>query len=285
MKVNLVQMKSKLFDKGFNLEKIISYIDRAIKTETHLIIFPELSLSGYPCGREFHNLAEPIPGPSTKIIMERIKGKEIHVIFGMPEMARDYLYNSAPIIGPEGIVDVCRKNYLANFISVTTGIKYDEGAYFCPGSEIIVFDTQYGKIGVGICLDLYYPTINRTQALEGAFTFVNISAGPLGSSKINQLFVKVRAIENIGWFLYVNTVEEQGEIIFDGGSCIVDSAGNIKISASQGKEAVEETLEYLLDSESVYRRRREFPLLKIERPEMLQKTVSVSRRIFFGTGG
>ena len=277
MKIRLVQMESKALEKESNLEKILKHIDEASKIGADLIIFPELCLTGYNCGTEFQNLGEPIPGPTTNMVVEKVKGTRTYVILGMAEKVRNLLYNSAPVICAEGVVDVCRKNYLPNFVSATTGVRYDETTNFCQGSNITIFDAKFGRVGLQICLDLYYPAITRAQALGGAYIFVNISAGPLGSAKINQLFLRVRAFENIGWFLYVNAVGKQGEISYDGGSCVVDSEGNIRKFASVGKNGVEEILEYSVDSDSVYGRRRDFPLLRIERPEILQIAADLSK--------
>jgi len=282
MKITLVQMESKLFDKDRNLEKIISYVDQGIKRDSNMIIFPELCLTGYSCGSKFSNLAEPIPGPCTDIVADKIKGKETYVVFGMAEEGQNCFYNSAAIVGPQGVIDVCRKNYLPNFVSATTGARYDEPKYFCPGSEITIFDTVFGKIGVQICLDLYFPAITRIQSLEGAFMFLNISAAPLGSAKINQMFARARAFENIGWFVYVNTAGCQGRQVYDGGSCLVDSSGNVRECASMGGGSFEEVLDCYIDKESVYRRRQEFPLLRMERPELLQKAGNVCEKAFLG---
>jgi predicted amidohydrolase len=282
MNITLVQMESELFNKTRNLEKIIRYIDQGIERGSNMIVFPELCLTGYDCKNKFRKLAEPIPGASTETVEKKIRGKEIYIVFGMAEVAGDNLYNSAAIFGPEGLIDVCRKNYLPHFISATTGVTYDETKYFRPGSEVTIFSSIFGKIGVQICLDLYYPAICRTQALEGAFMFVNISAGPLGSAKINQLFARVRAFEDIGWFVYVNTAGRQGIKKYDGGSCIVDSEGNIRKSASLGKRSCEEVIDYNIDSESICRRRKEFPLLRMERLELLRKPVNVLKKSFLG---
>ncbi len=102
MKLQLVQMEPKLYDKEANLSKIIHYIDEAADEGTGLVAFPELALSGYMCGKEFHRLAEPIPGPSTTRVENKAKERNIYVTFGMPEMGAGRVYNAAHVLGQRG---------------------------------------------------------------------------------------------------------------------------------------------------------------------------------------
>lgn len=85
MRIHLVQMKPKLLDKETNLETMAKYIEQAIEQKAGLVVFPELSLTGYMCRKAFSELAEPIPGPSTKDIVLKAQKNKIYVLFGMAE--------------------------------------------------------------------------------------------------------------------------------------------------------------------------------------------------------
>lgn len=275
MKIWLVQMESKLKDKVDNLKKICNYIDKAVDAKVNLIAFPELALTGYVCGLDFYDLAEVIPGSSTAEIIERAKKGKIYVTFGMPELEDGVIYNSAPFFGPKGLIGVYRKIYLPNFDFA--GVRYEELMYFKPASDIITFDTEFGKLGIEICYDFYYPEITRIHALQGAWILLNISAAPIGVPEYFQLLARARATENVAWFGYVNQIGEQEEVFFGGGTCIVDCSGEIKKSASMGADAKEEVIEYEIDSESIFEMRLNLPILRNVRPEILQKASEIVR--------
>jgi predicted amidohydrolase len=78
-------MKPKLLDKKTNLETMARYIEQAAKQKVSLVVFPELSLTGYMCRKAFAELAEPIPGPSTRDIVLKAQKNKIYVLFGMAE--------------------------------------------------------------------------------------------------------------------------------------------------------------------------------------------------------
>ena len=98
MRIHLVQMKPKLFDKKTNLEIMARYIEQAVKQKISLVVFPELSLTGYMCRKAFAELAEPIPGPSIRDIALKAQKNKIYVLFGMAEKKGDGIYNSAPLV-------------------------------------------------------------------------------------------------------------------------------------------------------------------------------------------
>lgn len=157
MKVWLVQMQPELVDKGDhvipkrnNFDKILDYIERAVKSGVNLIAFPELILTGAQCKGEFFKLAEPVPGSSTKAVSDKIKKTEMYVTFGMPELRNGFVYNSAPFLGPQGLVGVWRKAFLPNLTTATT--VCDESMWFRKGNVLETFDTSFGKLGIDILL-------------------------------------------------------------------------------------------------------------------------------------
>ena len=289
MKVWLVQIDVKVNDKEANLQKILSYVDKGMQNGANLIVFGELVLSGYMCKAKFFDFAEPIPGPATGKVTSMIKGKNTYVVFGMPESEDGSLYLSAPMLGPKGLVGVCRKLQVAKFADPTTGITWDEGVYFKPGQDIAVFDTEFGKIGIQICMDIKHPEIARAQALAGAWLILHPSASPI-EVKGDQIspYSVVRARENIVYWCYVNQVGEQVGTKFMGATRLVDpTQGIVKLASTYSpaeggkpaKDAREEVLECELESESIFKLRRIYPNLRDVRPVVLEKLFKIGRKV------
>jgi len=270
MRIHLVQMKPKLLDKKTNLETMARYIEQAVKQKVSLVVFPELSLTGYMCRKAFAELAEPIPGPSTRDIVLKAQKNKIYVLFGMAEKKGDGIYNSAPLCGPNGIVGIWRKNYLPQFIS-SSGVRYEEKKYFRSGAQLNVFDTSFGKIGIQICYEIWFPEIARAQARQGAWLLLNISAAPMGVPRTFRQLGQARALENSCWFGFVNQVGCQESISFGGGTCMVDPNGALTDLATLESESKEEVLCCEITSQPVFERRKSLPVLKDVRLKMIRK--------------
>ena len=113
--VALAQISCKPGDKEQNLKKIEGAVARAEEKGAALLILPELSLTGYVVRDQIYELAEEIPGPSTRIIERIARDAGIHVVFGMPEKSKKTqatLHNTAVLVGPKGFIGKYRKMYL-----------------------------------------------------------------------------------------------------------------------------------------------------------------------------
>lgn len=163
-----------------------------------------------------------------------------------------------------------RKNYLPQFIS-SSGVRYEEKKYFRSGAQLNVFKTSFGKIGIQICYEIWFPEIARAQAVQGAWLLLNISAAPMGVPRIFRILGQARALENSCWFGFVNQVGYQEGISFGGGTCMVDSNGALTSSTTLEPEAKEEVLCCEISSQHVFERRKSLPVLKDVRPKMIRK--------------
>lgn len=282
MKVWLVQMEAKLYDKESNARKIVDYVNRAADAGADVVAFPELVLTGYLCREKFFDLAEPIPGPSTTAIMDTAKKRNIYVVMGAPEVRGSFMYNSVPLFGPEGLVGIWRKTNLATAWS--PWCIYDEGFYFKPGKNIEPFDTRFGKLGIQICRDNFYPEIARAQAYRGALVIITPVAAPcpVGGSIIGaypeerfHIIGKARSLENCLWFCCVNFGGKQDGTAYSGASVIIDNTGHIQKVASTGPESHEEVLEYDIDLERAAKERVGSFFLKTTNPETLRKLADI----------
>jgi len=232
-KIALAQISCRRGDKKANLQKIEEYAKKAKKQKAELVVFPELSLTGYTVRDEIYELAEKIPGPSISIIEKLAREIGIHVIFGMPELSEKTeatVYNSAVLIGPEGFIGKYRKMYLP------THSVFEEKRYFRSGYDVGTFETELGKIGLTICYDIFFPEVSRLTRLEGAKLIVCISASPAVRRAYFETLTIARAIENTAFIVYVNLVGVEDGLQFWGGSRLIGPDGNIIAKAEYDEE-------------------------------------------------
>jgi predicted amidohydrolase len=232
-KIALAQISCRREDKKANLQKIEEYAKKAKKQNAELVVFPELSLTGYTVRDEIYELAEKIPGPSTRIIEKLAKEIGIHIIFGMPELSEKTeatVYNSAVLVGPKGFIGKYRKMYLP------THSVFEEKRYFRPGYDVGAFETELGKIGLTICYDIFFPEVIRLTRLEGAKLIVCISASPAIRRTYFETLTTARAIENAAFIAYVNLVGLEDGLQFWGGSRLIGPNGNITAKAEYDEE-------------------------------------------------
>lgn len=278
MKLWLVQMDTSLGDKKANAKKMLNYLEEAAKSAVDLVAFPELVLTGYFCHSRFHELAETIPGPSTTQIMEMVKKRGMYVVLGMPEIRGPYVFNSAAMFGPEGVTAIWRKLVLATAWS--SMCVFDEGMYFKPGCDIVTPETKFGKIGLEMCRDIYYPEIDRVHSHRGAFLLICISAAPHPREYIVpierfQTLGKARSLENCACLAYVNRVGFEEGASFGGGSFITNEKGEIQKIVSQSNDAREEVLEHEIDVEAVLKAKYASIFVRDARPEIMRKAADI----------
>ena len=233
IKLALAQISSKRENKKENLQKIEDLTIKAKEQGADLVIFPELSLTGYVLHDQVYELAEVIQGPSTKRIEELAKKTGMHIIFGMPELGektKATIFNTAVLVGPTGVIGKFRKMYLP------THSVFEEKRYFRPGYQIAAFNTAIGNIGLFICYDIFFPEICRLTRLKGAELIVCISASPAVRRSYFEILTAARALENTAFLAYVNLVGVQDGLQFWGGSRLVSPIGNLLAKARYDEE-------------------------------------------------
>lgn len=187
--VALAQINCKVADKKYNIDKMVKYIKKAKKKEANLVVFPELSLTGYFVRDLAYELAEPVKGPSMRLLEDVAKKERVYIVFGMierSEKAQAVLYNTAVLLGPEGFVGKYQKLHLP------THSVFEEKRYFRPGFQAPVFDTGIGKMGLMICYDMFFPEVARMLRLNGSQLIVCISASPAMRRKFFEVLTVAR---------------------------------------------------------------------------------------------
>jgi predicted amidohydrolase len=234
-KIALAQIECKRADKTDNIRKIEQTTQHARKQGAELIVFPELSLTGYVVRDEIYELAEPIPGPATEAVEKIAQKTKTYIVFGMPELsekAQATIHNTAVLVGPEGLIGKYQKMYLP------THSVFEEKRYFRPGYQAAAFDTKLGKIGLIICYDIFFPEVSRLTRLEGAQLIVCISASPAIRRMFFETLTVARALENTAFLAYVNLVGIEDGLQFCGGSKLVGPNGRILAKAKYDKEDI-----------------------------------------------
>jgi predicted amidohydrolase len=233
IKLALAQISSKRENKKANLQKIEKVTVKAKEKGADLVIFPELSLTGYVLHDQVYELAEVIPGPSTIRVEELAKKLGIHIIFGMPELSEKTeatIFNTAILVGPTGFIGKFRKMYLP------THSVFEEKRYFRPGYQTATFDTTIGKIGLFICYDIFFPEICRLTRLKGAELIVCISASPAVRRTYFEILTAARALENTAFLAYVNLSGVEDGLQFWGGSRLISPTGDLLAKAKYDEE-------------------------------------------------
>jgi predicted amidohydrolase len=233
IRLALAQISNKREDKEANLQKIEKLTFKANEQGANIVIFPEMSLTGYVVRDQSYELAETIPGPSVERIEALAKKTEMHIIFGMPELsekAQATVFNTAVLVGPQGLIGKYRKMYLP------THSVFEEKRYFRPGYEPAAFQTDFGNIGLCICYDIFFPEVIRLSRLKGAQLIVCISASPAVRRSYFETLTCARAIENTAYVAYVNLAGVQDGLQFWGGSRLVSPNGDVVAKAKYDEE-------------------------------------------------
>jgi predicted amidohydrolase len=278
VKVALAQVAPITNDKAATLDKWLGYLDRAAAEGAQLVVFPELALSGYACGDRFFEMAEPVPGPSSERLAAEARQRGLHLIWGMPERGlAGVVYNSAVLVGPDGLIGVWRKHTLPGHATDLGGPgAFPDRRFFRAGTCSPVFDTPIGRIGMMVCYDIFFPEIPRLLTLQGADLLVGISGSPAFERPIFEPLVRARAMENTIWFAYCNLAGSEGGVDYWGGSRLI-GPGDVATKVP-GEPVVcqapyfEEALVCgVVDYDQTHRFRPLFPVLRDLRADMYKQ--------------
>lgn len=234
--IALGQINSTVGDLAGNAAKVLAYTRRAVKGGASIVVFPELTLSGYPpedlvlkrhfiedCWTHLTRLAQQVPEP-------------VPVLVGVPQKIDQQVYNSAALLQGGRVIALYQKMILPNY-----GV-FDEKRVFGAGKIPLVIQAGDLRIGVHICEDSWYLNMDAVQLLKEAQLdcLINLSASPYHRGKRllrEQVLRQTATYLNCG-LAYCNLVGAQDELVFDGGSLVLDSSGDILARAPQFEEAL-----------------------------------------------
>lgn len=230
MKVAVAQITSVLGDIEKNIDKHIEYCDRAISKKADLIVFPELSLTGYSV--KDLNFMISVELNKTKLLDRlKTKSKKISIICGLVEEDENFaIYNSGIYISDGDVKFVHRKVY-----PPTYGL-FEEFRYFSRGKECRAHETKFGKIGLLVCEDMWHMSLPYTVAMDGAQIIIGIAVSPtrlavdqdkFRNYEINSEQHRAYARILSNYFVFCNRVGFEDGINFWGGSEVIDPFGNV----------------------------------------------------------
>jgi predicted amidohydrolase len=233
VKIAGVQMEPKMLEKEHNLSRCLEMIQVTAKKGARLIVFPECALTGYCFSSlgEALPLAEPIPGPSTDKLTAACRELNVYVVIGLMEKDRNRCYNAAAFIGPQGLVGKHRKVHLP-YLGVDRFVNHGDLPF-------TVYDTEVGRMGIGICYDVNFPEHARVMALQGADLIVVPTNWPAGLESIPSLVIPTRALENHTYCVAINRVGEERGFKFIGRSKVAHWLG---LTLADGKPDEEDIL-------------------------------------------
>jgi beta-ureidopropionase len=255
-----------------NVGRAAELIRKAGGEGAEIVALSELATSIYFCyemNRDYFDLAETVPGPSTERISAAAAEADCYVVFPLYERAKDgQLYNSAVFIDRRGeIVGVYRKNLIP--IMKFEGVEGVEKFYFRPGNlGYPVFDTDLGvKVGITICYERHFPEGPRSLALAGADVIFVPTATPAGQH-VWDLELRAMAVANLLWVAGINRLgPDQGgsDMEFFGSSLVSAPNGEIAAQASADQE---EILHAEIDTALSATLREEWGFFRDRRPEI-----------------
>ena len=235
IKIALAQINPVVGDVSGNVSRIVDAMESARTGGAQIVALPELAVSGYPPeDLVFKRSFVQANVEALDDIAEQTG--DLLAVVGFVEPGHDRLYNSAAICHGGRVVAVYRKQRLPNY-----GV-FDERRYFEPGRGHTLIETPDGVVGVCICEDVWFPDGPAiSQGDAGAQIVVNINASPFQKGKLKEReeMLAARAKRAKAAIAYVNTVGGQDEVVFDGGSLIVDSNGRMIAQYPQFEEHVE----------------------------------------------
>ena len=233
LRVALAQINPTVGDIDGNARKIAERTASAREAGAALVVFPELTLSGYP-PEDLLLKTSFLERCATALRELAAQTRGIVALVGFPEAAED-VYNAAAVLADGEVAAVYRKLYLPNY-----GV-FDEQRYFQSGAEAGVFELNGIPIGLTICEDIWEPgPPAMTEALAGAQVIVNLSASPyrIGYGHGRERMLAQRAVDNLAAVVFVNTVGGQDELVFDGHSLAFDQDGRVLARCPQFEEAL-----------------------------------------------
>ena len=269
MKLATISMRPKIGDKKENIKKMKNYIK---KEKADFYVFGEMSLTGYPLKDEIRDYAEDINGPSIKEIKNIAQQNKCYIVFGMPlknDKVKGLNYNSAVLVHPNGKIDTYNKWFLPTFGPFEEKIFYDEG------NDLTLCSTKYGKIGLIVCYDLFFPELCKAYSQMGADMIICISASPSITRKYFETLLPARAIENTTFMIYSNIVGNQEELVFWGGSQVYDPLSNLIV---KGKYFKENIVTCKIDLEKIKIARANRPVLRDIRSDIYMDLYEISRK-------
>jgi len=268
----LAQINTRLGNVEANLEKHLALVEEARASGADLLVFPELSLTGYV----LQDLATTValsPSAHDPIFRRLLEAShDLDLVVGfVDEDSRHRFFISSAYLAMGEVVHVHHKVYLPTY-----GL-FDEGRFFALGDYVRAFDTRFGRLGILICEDFWHASPPYLLWLDGADLLLFASASPGRGLRNEPQLESARWVEHINrayaslftcFVAHVNRVGYEDGLYFWGGSTVFDPNGELIANGPYHQEAL--TLAEV-DLNQLHRTRARLPLLRDERTALVMR--------------
>lgn len=250
-----------------NTVRALQMLEKAAAGKADIAILPEMFNCPYGSGR-FREYAQKVSESTTlKEVSRKAAELGIYVFAGtIPEEEDGRVYNTCFIYGRDGeLIGRHRKLHLYD-VDIEGGIRFMESETLAPGREITLVETEFCRMGVGICYDIRFPELSRLMVLEGAevLIFPGVFNSVTGAAHW-ELLVRTRAVDNQTYVVGVAAARDNSSSWKAyGNSMAADPWGNVICRAGEGEEIIFADI----DTTVISRVRRELPLLKHRREDI-----------------
>jgi predicted amidohydrolase len=263
VRVALAQMEPALGEVEENTRRAREVVRAARSEDADLVVFPELTLTGYSLGHVSDDVTRSVDDPEIAGLADAADG--LGCVVGFAEAGRVHTYNSAAYLEHGAVRHVHRKLYLPTYDI------WEERKHFTPGDAMRSFDTDIGRVAILICSDAWQPALAVLAVQDGARVLIV----PANSTRrrpeieeewsdINRFYARILEC----YVVFVNRVGEEPGLSFWGGSHVYDPWGELVAEAPADEPAL---ITVDLDLGAVRRRRREMPLVKEARLALLSR--------------
>jgi len=275
LKIALAQINTRLGNVQANLEKHLAYLGEAHSIGADLVVFPELSLTGYVL-QDLTPAVACHPSPDDPVFRPLLAAsQQLDLVVGfVEEDVRIRFYISSAYLSRGQVLHVHRKVYLPTY-----GM-FDEGRFFAWGDSVRAFDTRFGRMGILICEDFWHASPPYLLWLDGADVMLLVSSSPsrglgtapqLGSARWVNHLLRAYASQYTSFVVHTNRVGFEDGLNFWGGAAVYDPNGDL---LGEGP-ALEEALTLVnVDLNQLHRTRARLPLLRDERTALVQRELN-----------
>jgi predicted amidohydrolase len=275
MKVALAQIAPRLGDVRQNVEMHLDVLEKARRSKTDLVVFPELGLTGYTLKDLVEEVAlDPDSDPLFRKVVARTRG--LSAVVGFVEerpSEKGLFYNSAAFIADGRLLHVHRKVYLP-----TNGM-FEEAKFFAQGRDFRTFTAPFGRVGLLICRDFLHYGASYVLYSSGADMIICISAAPGRGVEGGEAFATSRMWELMGeavsyfstsFVLYANRVGVEDGVTFAGGSFVYAPGGRL---AGRAAYLDPELLVRRVDLAAIRDARKKWLFKRDEKPEVILRSL------------
>lgn len=275
MKVALAQIAPRLGDVPENVDMHLDVLDKARRSKTDLVVFPELGLTGYTLKDLVEDVAlDPDSDPLFRKVVARTRG--LSAVVGFVEerpTEKGLFYNSAAFIADGRVLHVHRKVYLP-----TNGM-FEEAKFFAQGRDFRTFASPFGRVGLLICRDFLHYGASYVLYSSGADMIICISAAPgrgvdggdaFTTSRMWELMGEALSYFSTAFVLYANRVGVEDGVTFAGGSFVYAPGGRL---AGRAAYLDPELLVRRVDLAAIREARKKWLFKRDEKPEVILRSL------------